>query len=61
MTPEAAIEALRALHVRTVWTYDDAWATHREGCRLCGQRLPADAQSWPCETRRILDTVEGDR
>lgn len=63
MTPEAAVEALRAIHVHTVWTYTDSdgWITRRDGCRSCGARLPAEAQSWPCETRRILDIVEAGR
>ena len=56
MNATAAVEALKALHVPTQFSY--GFKSPRTGCRLCGQYRPYNRQVWPCETREILDRVE---
>jgi hypothetical protein len=58
MTPEATIEALRALHVEASYRTWDQWdgdlsTRSHPCCAVCSTR-----QGWPCQTKRILDTVE---
>lgn len=59
MNAPAAVQALRAIHVKTIWTFEGnpfgEWG-QREGCRTCGGRS-INSTYWPCETRAILDRV----
>jgi hypothetical protein len=65
---ESIIEALKALHVKCVWTFYHRQETYAggdgyddkkiDGCRICGGRTENET-IWPCETRAILDKVEG--
>lgn len=65
MIAESAVEALKALHVKTRWTFNDVWNEQWDqyqsrcvdGCRVRGGRS-MNATVWPCDTRRILDLVE---
>ena len=64
------VEAIKALHVKTVWTFsvyneakDDFGVqppydeVKREGCRECGGRTMNDT-FWPCHTAAIIQGVE---
>lgn len=56
MTADAAIEALKVLHVEGSWRRSDTeqgpvpW---QACCMSCGT-----GSGWPCETRRVLDQVK---
>jgi hypothetical protein len=64
MKAHSAVEALKALHLKTVWSNSGDWDGYyytngwtREGCILCGDRS-INTTYWPCQTRAILDQVE---
>lgn len=59
MNAESVVDALKALHVKTTWTWDEYWGLDkREGCLTCGGGSKQKTV-WPCETRRILDLADG--